>query len=223
MRIGFLTDGKLCDFQKGNQVSRADLFCLSFGCIGEVNYEKEVRGETGELEEVALFSRSFNCVVAAGCYTNAKGIKRKSVVVAQKGKILGISDMTTCFDDDNYKCGSGVRVYDTVAGKLGVLVCQDLYFPELVKSLTLCGSEKILVFFENMGDSLEQVLLRADAFCYGSPMILCARGYAQMADIDGKLAFGSPQSVSYFTPKPYKEYHLVETRLRGFYKPQEMF
>ncbi len=223
MRMGFITDEKLSDFQKSGRASLANLYCLAFGAIGEVNYEKEVKGESNELEEVALFSRNFNCTAIVGCYTDTKGIKRKSTVVAEKGKILGISDMTTGFDGDKYKCGSGLRVYETSVGKLGVLVGQDIYFPELVKSLTQCGSEQIICMYENIGDSLEQILIRSNAFCYGVPICMCAHGYAQIADASGKLAFASPKSPAYFSQQPFREYHLIETRLRGFYKPQEIY
>lgn len=223
MRIGFVTDGRLTDFEKSDRAERAELYCFSFGAIGEVNYEREVRGDSAELEDVALFSRNFDCTVIAGCYTDTKGVKRKSAVVAEKGKILGISDMTTGFDGDKYKCGSGIRVYETAVGKIGVLVGQDVYFPELVKSLALCGSDQIICMYEFLGDSLEQILLRANSFCYGVPMCMCAHGYVQMADIGGKICFASPRSPVYFMAQRMREYHLVETRLRGFYKPQEMF
>ncbi len=223
MRIGFLSDGRLSDFEKSGRAERADLYCLAFGSVGEVNYEKEVSGESGELEEVALFSRNFDCTVVAGCYTDAKGIKRRSAVVAERGHILGISDMTVGFDGDKYKCGSGIRVYETAVGRIGLLVGQDIYFPELVRSLAQCGSELILVMYENLGDSLEQVLLRADAFRFGVPVCMCANGYAQAADVSGRLAFASPLSPVYFTPRAFREYHLVETRLRGFHKPEELF
>ena len=72
MRIGFLTAGSLFELEKSGRAERADLYCLSFGSVGEVNYEKEVRGESGELEEVALFSRNFDCTVVAWCYTDTK-------------------------------------------------------------------------------------------------------------------------------------------------------
>ncbi|MBR7100246.1 MAG: hypothetical protein IKC91_03720 [Clostridia bacterium] len=223
MQIGFITDGKLVHFQKRRDIRPAHLYCFAFGSIGEVNYEKEVCGESAELEEVALFSRNFNCTVIAGCYTDTKGIKRKSAVVAEKGKILGISDMTTGIDGDIYKCGSGIRVYDTSVGKIGVLVGQDIYFPELFKSLAQCGSEQIVCLYESVGDSLEQILLRANAFCYGVPICMCAHGYVQIADVSGKIAYATPLSPSYFNAEPFKEYHLIETRLRGFHKPQEIF
>jgi predicted amidohydrolase len=223
MRIGFLTDGKLSDFEKYKQAQTAELCCFAFGSVGEVNYEKEVRGETNEMEEVALFSRHFSCVAVVGCYTDTKGIKRKSAIVADKGKILGVSDMTHGLDGDGYKCGSGVRVYDTSAGRIGVLVGQDVYFSELTASLARCGGETIVCAYEQTGENIEQVLLRADSFRYGVTMCMCARGYAQIADPSGKIAFASPLSPVWSETDGRREYHLVETRRRGFYRPQGIY
>jgi predicted amidohydrolase len=223
MCIGFLTDGKLSRFEKYKQMRSANLFCFAFGSIGEVNYEKEVRGETDEMEEVALFSHNFSCVAVVGCVTDTKGIKRKSAIVADKGKILGVSDRTHGLDGDGFKCGSGLRVYDTSAGRVGVLVGQDMYFSELTASLARCGGDIIVCIYEQLGKNLEQVLLRADAFRYGVTMCLCAHGYAQIAEPNGQLAFASPLSPVWCDTSARREYHLVETRRRGFYRPQEMY
>ncbi|MBP5242602.1 MAG: hypothetical protein J6Z36_02805, partial [Clostridia bacterium] len=135
-------------------------------------------------------------------------------------RVLGVSDMTAVFDGEKYNCGLGLRVYDTSAGKIGVLVGQDVFFPESVKSLAQCGSDMIVCAYEHVGENVEQILLRAAAFCYGVPMCMSSHGYAQVADVSGKLHFASPQPVSYCTLDNMREYHLIETRRRGFYKPQ---
>ncbi len=223
MRIGFGTAGNLEGLEKGGKLQPTDLFCLAFGLLGEVNYEKEVRGESSEMEEVALFSRTFDCVTVAGCYTDTRGIKRKSVIVADKGKILGVSDATTGLDGEKYRCGAGLRVYDTSAGKIGVLVDRDLYFSEFVKSLSQCGSDVIVCAYEQVKQNLEQVLMRADAFRYGVTLCLCARGFAQIAEPSGELAFASVLSPVYCEAENVREYHLVETRRKGFYLPQKMY
>jgi hypothetical protein len=36
--------------------------------------------------------------------------------------------------------------------------------------------------------------------------------------VDGAIAFAGAESPAEFTFLPMKEYHLVETRLRGFYR-----
>lgn len=223
MRIGFGTSGSLSSLEKGGKLESADVFCLSFGGVEEVDYEKEVRGERNEMEEIALFSRNFECVTVVGCYTDTQGIKRRSAIVADHGRILGVSDGTTGIDGEKYRCGGGIRVYDSTAGRIGVLVGRDIYFPGLIRSLSQCGSDVVICAYEQLGQNLEQILIRADAFRYGVPVCLFARGYVEVAGVDGELFFASPRSPVYCELDDRREYHLVETRRKGFYRPQRMY
>ena len=92
MRICFVTDGGLNDFAE-TITAAADVVCFSFQALGKVSYERELKGETNLFEDVALLSKMQKNVVVCGCYTDARGIRRKSVVVAERGRILGVSDM----------------------------------------------------------------------------------------------------------------------------------
>lgn len=218
MRICFVTGGSLEDFAECYEGSCADVVCFSFSALGKVSYERELKGETSLFEDVALLSKEQKNVVLCGCYTDARGIRRKSVVVAEKGRILGVSDMVNRIDGGEYRGGAGIKIFDTSAGKLGIVVAEDLYFPQVMQTLSVCGAEVAIVIFEEMSESLEQTLMRAEAFLYGIPVCVCAFGYAQAADIGGKLSFSSPMSPCFFDLQREQEYHLVETRQRGFYR-----
>ena len=156
-------------------------------------------------------------IVVCGCVTDTRGIKRKSAVVAENGRILGVSDMLNAVDGE-FKSGAGLRVYETKAGRLGIAVAEDLYFPEILRTLSVCGSDMILCPFGIVSDYTETVLLRAGAFSYGVPMCLCGIGYSQIAAISGATMFSSPDSPVEFSFDKKQEYHLIETRRRGFYK-----
>ncbi|MBQ9730028.1 MAG: hypothetical protein IJV80_04360 [Clostridia bacterium] len=192
---------------------------LAFGMQGlcEVAYERELCGETAYFEEVALLSREIGGVVICGCVTDTLGQKRKSAVVADKGKILGVSDATNAFDGEN-SAGASLRVYETSQGRIGVLVERDLYFPEAVKALATCGSEIIVCPFGEMTGSIENVLARGYAFCYGVPIIVCGLGYAFCAGMAGDTLFASSDSPFTFSLSLEREYHLIETRSKGFFK-----
>jgi predicted amidohydrolase len=43
--------------------------------------------------------------------------------------------------------GSGIRVFDTGLGRIAIVVCYDIEFPELARLLTLAGAELLLVPF----------------------------------------------------------------------------
>lgn len=215
MRICFVTGGSLEEFSERYAHVEADVVCCSFHALGEVSYEREIRGETGLFEEVARRSKAGGTVVVCGCFTNARGIKRKSVVVAERGKILGVSDMVNRIDGAEYRAGAGIKIYDTAVGKIGIVVAEDLYFPRVPETLSVCGAEVALCVFEQLNDSLEQVLMRSEAFLYGIPVCVCAYGFAQAADVSGKVLFATPESPFIFDLEQQKEYHLVETRQRG--------
>lgn len=216
MRICFVTDGDLSAYAA--RAREADLVVCGFQSLGEVSYERELKGETGYFEDVAILSREGKCAVLAGCFTDARGTRRKSVVAADRGRILGVSDMLNRIDGGAYAAGAGAKIYDTAAGKLGVVVAEDVYFPRVTETLSLCGAEIAVCIFEQFSDALEQTLVRAHAFFCGIPVLLCGYGYAFAADAGGKVCFASPQSPAVFELEREQEYHLVETRRRGFFK-----
>ena len=220
MRIGFVSQGTLRAFKEEYCVScdreRADVLLFGFSGASEVSYEKELKGESGFFEDVALLSKSAQNVVVSGCITDTRGIKRKSAVVAAKGRLLGVSDMLHAVDGQ-IGCGAGLKAYDTDFGKIGVVVAEDLYFAETVNALAVCGCDFIVCPFGKVIDSLQSVLLRAYAFRWGIPVLFCAQGYAMLATPAGELTFASPQSPVYFELDNKKEYHLVETRRRMYF------
>ena len=218
MRVCFVTGGSLAGFAESGQSAQADLVICGFQAIGQVSYERELKGETNLFEDVALLSKDGQNVVLGGCFTDARGMRRKSVVAAEKGRILGVSDMLNRIDGSAYRAGAGVKIFDTSAGKLGVIVAEDLYFPRVSETLSVCGADAAVCIFEQFSESLEPVLARAQAFMCGLPVLLCGYGYALIADIGGKVRFASPKSPCVYDLEREQEYHLVETRRRGFYR-----
>ena len=212
-----MSSGDLGTYGEKQAEFGAEVVCFSFMALGEVSYEKELKGETSLFEDVALLSKEGQNVAVCGCYSDSRGIRRKSVVVADRGRILGVSDMLNKLDSSDFRPGAGVKIFDTKAGKIGIIVAEDLYFPQVFETISLCGADFIVCIFEELNESLEQVLIRANAYLYGVPVCLCAYGYAEAADVGGKLAFASPDVPCVYDMKREQEYHIVETRRRGFF------
>ena len=215
MRICFVSRGNLGAFIKNGKEVDADLVLCGFQSLGEVSYERELKEETRFFESVAALSRRLETVVVCGCVTDTKGFKRKSAVVAENGRLLGVSDMLNAVDGE-VTSGASLRVYETSIGRLGVMVAEDLYFPEVAKSLSLCGSDFIVCPYGVVENTVESVLARSHAFCYGVPVFFCGVGYASIAAVDGTVIFATPVSPAIADFQGVKEYHLVETRRRGF-------
>ncbi len=213
MKIRFVGRGKVKSFKESYESEGEDLILFGFNGMGVVSYEKELSGESGFFEEAALLSKTAKSVVVCGCITDTRGIKRKSVLVAENGRLCGICDMLHAIDDE-VAAGAGLKIYQTKIGRMGVLVADDIAFPEAAKSLALCSADFIVCPFGKVQSSLQQVLLRAYAYLYGIPIFLCGEGYCAAARPNGSIVFSSPHSPVSFETDNEQEYHLIETRRR---------
>ncbi len=220
MKIRFVSRGRLQSFKESYQSEGEDLLLFGFEGMEEVSYEKELKGESDEFHQTALLSKRSNAVTVCGCVTDTRGFKRKSALVAENGKLLGVSDMLHAIDGE-VSAGAALRIYETKLGRMGVIVSEDILFPEVVKSLALCGSDFIVCVFEDLTDGLTKCILRAYAYLYGIPIFFCGVGYSMIADMGGGLCFSSPHSPIGTEFENVKEYHLIETRRRGYAASRE--
>ena len=191
-----------------------DFAVYGFESLGEVDYEKELKGETEKFGEAARLSEKFSCGVLCACKTLSRSFLRKSVAVADRGKLLGISDMNHVLDGENFKSGAGLGLYRAGGCKVGICVDNDLLFPDTFKALSLCGCNVIVAFLEEIRDVIPPLLIRAYAYLYGLPVIMCAGKTAYFADVSGAIAT-SAQKINLFEVSPQNKYHLVTTRARG--------
>ena len=216
MTVRFVGRGKLEDWQNACEVE-ADLTVCSFDCVDTVSYERELKGQSDFFEKATRLSKRTKGAIVCGCLTDTRGIKRKSALIAESGRLLGVSDMTSTVDGE-VSPGAGLRVYDTKIGRMGVAVAEDIAFPEVINALSACASDFIVCPYHRLVNNIPQVLLRAYAYLYGVPIFLCGIGYSMIVDVDGNIAFASPQDEIVFAYDSRKEYHLIEMRKRGLFR-----
>lgn len=191
-----------------------DIAVFGFSGLGEVDYELELKGETEKFEQAARLSKSAGCGLVCACKTLSRGFKRKSAAVSDRGKLLGITDMTRVLDGEEYKSGACMGLFKVNGCNIGVCLGNDLLFPEAIKSLADCGCNVITVILEEVRDNLPPLLIRAYSYLYGVPFIMCAGKTAYFADISGAIAT-STQNYALFDVSPQSKYHVVTTRLKG--------
>ena len=216
MKVCFVSGGGLRDY---DEAANCDLLVFGFQSTETVSYERELKGETNCFERLALLSKN-NRTVVCGFVTDTRGLKRKSVLVARNGRISGVSDMVNVIDGE-WNAGACTRVFETGKGRMGIVVAEDLYFFEVVKALALCGCDFIVCPFGADAGDIERVMLRANAFCFGVPILFCAKGYSMAVGSSGEIEFASPKSPVCLGLENPRAYHLIETRRRGFYKPKK--
>lgn len=195
---------------------RCDIAVFGFKGLGEVDYESELRGVTDKFEDCARLSKTAGCGVVCACKTKSRGILRKSVAVADRGKLLGISDMTHVIDCEDWKSGAGLGFYSVGGYKIGLIVENDLLFPECFNSLSLCGCNLIIAVAEELKDNVLPLLIRAYSYLYGVPVVMCAGNMAYFSEVSGAIA-GSAQQFSMFEITPQNRYHLITSRTRGLF------
>ena len=220
MQACFVTDGNINSVwqDKLSKIGKCELTVFGFNGLGLVSYKKELNGETEYFQDLAKLSKQTEGVVICACDTDTYGVFRHSVAVSDKGRILGVTDMAHSLDDSEFVSGGSFRVYDTSAGKIGVIVSEDLFFPESARILALCDADLIVCIFKKLENYMPQIMLRALAFANGVAMTLCAKNYSCIADIKGNVTFASGQDVVKTEIKIERDYRLISSRRRGIYK-----
>ena len=220
MNVCFVTSSTLnCVWQNDmDKLSNNSLIVFGFNGLGLVSYKKELEGQTEYFQDVAKLSKQLQSVVICGCDTDTYGSFRHSAVLADKGRILGVSDMVHSIDDGEFVAGGNFRVYDTSLGKIGLIIGEDLFFPESARVLALCDADIIVCVFKKLEDYMPQIMLRAGSFSNGIAMAICSSNYACVSDLRGRIKTSGCSDVIKTQIKIEKDYHLISSRRRGLYR-----
>lgn len=208
-----VSDGKVKDTK---DLPECDIAVFGFGGLGEVDYECELKGESDKFEDAVKLSKSAACSVVCGCKTLSRGILRKSVAVADKGKLLGISDMNHVLEGEPYKSGAGLGVYALGGFKIGLCIENDLLFPEVFKALSMCGCNAVVAVMEEVKNVLPALIIRTYSYLFGMPVIMCGGSTAYYSEVSGDIAT-SNRDYSLFDVNPRSSYHLITTRSKGMF------
>lgn len=108
-----------------------------------------------------------------------------SPVIDADGKLLGVSKMVhivqaACFYEQDYytPSDSGFHVYETAAGRIGVVICFDRHIPESVRTCALRGAQLIVIPTANTVDEPLEMFeweLRVQAMHNGVFIAMCNR------------------------------------------------
>jgi omega-amidase len=119
-------------------------------------------------KELSSISRRYNMYII-GCYF--KSIEDKIYNVAsifnRKGSIVGCYKKVQLPSDEKYQCveGDSIDVFNLDFGRIGISICYDMMFPEVVQVQALKGAE--IIFHPTLGygwyDSIGEATLRTRA------------------------------------------------------------
>jgi predicted amidohydrolase len=139
-------------------VKKLDVVCLPEYCYGVPTADtsrdlaESIPGNYSE--EIAKLAERYKVNISAGSFAE-KGERRKiynaSLFFNRRGEIIGKYRKTHLMNAMNYResdsvlPGDSIAVFETDFGRVGVMVCYDLRFPELARTMTSQGAEIIFV------------------------------------------------------------------------------
>jgi len=194
-----------------------DLVVFSPLSLGVVSYEKELDGETEYFQDLAKLSKVLGAVIICGCETDTYGAIRKSAVIADRGKLLGVSDTVYMPVGSEYECGSNFVVYKTSVGKIGVIIGTDLYSFEAVKGMALGDADLIVSIFEKIDNFNSITVALAESYLCGVPIAQVFEGFSVITSITGEVDFKTNLPVANFNINTEKVYDNLQFKKRGFF------
>ena len=119
----------------------------------------------------------FACVVVAGFNEHAQTVRHNSAVVIGPAGPLGVYRKLHLFNDEQtwFAPGEGLIVTDTPAGRVGVVICYDLRFPEAARALALAGAE-IIAVPTNWVASFKRTVWDDRGYCQGDYLAMATAG-----------------------------------------------
>ena len=128
-----------------------------------------------------------------------------SPVIDADGRLLGRTRMVhitdyACFHEQGYYApgDTGVPVYETKAGRIGVAICYDRHYPEYMRALAVAGADLVVVpqagAVGEWPDGLYEAEMRVAAFQNGYYAALCNRvGEEDCLTFSGESFVCSPE------------------------------
>lgn len=212
MKIAFVTE---CDYSAISPEHGADLVLFPFFTEKPVSYFKEIKGETVFFRMITNLSKTLKAMVIAGVNTDSYGKVRHSATVCFNGKMLAVCDMNSVKNCYDYTAGATYNVFSNGTSKVGVIVGDDLYSTECVKTLALSGADVLVNISDPVTSTLKATFARARAYEFGIPVAVCAHKHSLVASIDGKISYSSPAKISTVIIPPSYNYRLITLRRRS--------
>ena len=183
--------------ERFEEIKRADLLILSFGAVETVVFRNEIKRDDGVFVDLCMLSRDLDCAVLCGADTDVYGIKHKSVIVVDKGRLVDVSDMVNA--PRGFDRGTAFKTYPLSAGKAGVAVCGDIMLPECAKTLAAAGAALIVNISDKDIDGKLILAARAAGLYNNLPVLLCARNYFILSDGNGEIKYAEKENINTFS------------------------
>ena len=135
---------------------------IGFEQTGIINFRKEIEGKGKDLVNLGKHSALLGGITLVGGISDNCGLRKKSIFVFENGRLNCICDMNRY--EDKYSTSYGYKIISYQNKKIGLLVDKDLYSPDAVKALILCGVGLIINLYE--GFSAKKAIIASEFYSY---------------------------------------------------------
>lgn len=143
--------------------------------------------------------------------------KRKSVILADKGLVRGSCEMVHDVGG-NSGGGQGYRVFNTDAGKIGIIVQDDLFFPESARILSLYDCEIIVSVLDSYADGAA-LMCRSNSFANGLNGVMSAYNSVTVTSYRGDIVYFNSGEISAFEIDIIRDRTFLNARKKSEYAP----
>ena len=200
---------------KSSEYQTEKLAVFGFNGIDKISYKRELNYSESKLSSFARLSKESGKVLISGAITDNYGVLRRSAVIADKGKLLGISDMRLAINDSGYLGGGAQRVYQTQIGRIGLLIGDDILDIDGIKAMSLCDADFIVAIMSGEEKPQYNFLIRSYSYLFGLPMVLISTTGVIASDLSGEICGKSLENHTRITLPVKKSYRIVSTKQRG--------
>jgi len=215
----------------GEQLKKASDLGADIACLPERwNYfDGTVKNDPEELNGISNkalsnFAREFGIYIIGGAIWQRSGniLVITSSLFNSKGERIGIQQKQHLylFEKKYFQPGGELKVFDTKLGKLGILICFDMTFPETPRKLVLKGADILFSPVMIRSDGVENwhIYLKARALENRVPVLgvnvvgkLPDRGYSgESLIIDFKKGYITPSKLEIVTGKKNEQDVLIK-------------
>jgi predicted amidohydrolase len=146
-----------------------ELFTIGFDYSYIKKHSEKIPNKITDI--ISDMAKESGVYIIAGSIPERVGreIYNTSVLFGRDGEMIGKYSKIHLFpvmdEKKNFSGGKEVRVFETDFGKIGIMICYDLRFPELARKLSVMGAEIIFVPSEFPNPKLDhwRTLLQARA------------------------------------------------------------
>ncbi len=206
MKIKVIRDLNLADY------SAECINVIPFGSFQEINFKRQMDGSSTDLVYAGRLSKKLGGLTFLGAETDNCGIKRRSVFIFEQGKLISICDQNR--QTDKFSPAFGYKTFLFCGKKFGVLVDNDIYDTDAVKTLINSDCNAIINLYADFSARKAQISAEFYSFVFGVDFVLVAPNcnYAYLAN--GSLLKQS--DLKEFELPCEKKYREIRIKKRGY-------